>query len=553
MLTSLEIKNYALIQNFEVVFKNGLHVITGETGAGKSILLGALGLVLGKRADSKVLFNQDEKCMVEATFDISNLDLGELLNDFDFGIDHEIIIRREITPNGKSRAFLNDTPVTLDLLQDISGRLIDIHQQFDTISFQKSKQQLEAVDAMVDDKALLQQYKTTYTAYKRSEKELAELKLTFVNSNKEAEFLLFQLRELEEAKLETGEQEELENAVNKMSNAEDIKSVFSSINISIEENENSITNQLTGLNRSLSHLTKIDASFQNLHDRIESVLEELKDISSEASDISENSEYDKNLLEQNQERLNTFYRLHKKHGVNNNEELIALRDTLKEKSKKYVNIEADIIEKEKEVEQLKADSKKTAQKISQQRQKVAPIIDKEVNKLLALLSMANAQLKIAVQPGEILNENGIDTVNFLFSANKGGELLPIKDVASGGELARLTLCIKSILANKMQMPTMVFDEIDTGVSGEVASKMGDILKTLSSSHQLIVITHSPQIASKGDYHLFVFKQDEANRTISQIKLLNEKDRVVEIAKMLSGENPGKAALDNAKELLSLKK
>lgn len=551
MLTSLEIKNYALIQNFEVVFKNGLHVITGETGAGKSILLGALGLVLGKRADSKVLFNQDEKCMVEATFDISNLDLGELLNDFDFGIDHEIIIRREITPNGKSRAFLNDTPVTLDLLQDISGRLIDIHQQFDTISFQKSKQQLEAVDAMVDDKALLQQYKTTYTAYKRSEKELAELKLTFVNSNKEAEFLLFQLRELEEAKLETGEQEELENAVNKMSNAEDIKSVFSSINLTIEENENSITNQLTGLNRSLAHLTKIDASFQNLHDRIESVLEELKDISSEASDISENSEYDKNLLEQNQERLNTFYRLHKKHGVNNNEELIALRDELKQKSKKYVNIEADIIEKEKEVEQLRADSKKTAQKISQQRQKVAPIIDKEVNKLLAQLSMANAQLKIAVQPGEILNENGIDTVSFLFSANKGGELLPIKDVASGGELARLTLCIKSILANKMQMPTMVFDEIDTGVSGEVASKMGDILKALSSSHQLIVITHSPQIASKGDYHLFVFKQDEANRTISQIKLLSEKDRVVEIAKMLSGENPGKAALDNAKELLRL--
>lgn len=551
MLTSLEIKNYALIQNFEVIFKNGLHVITGETGAGKSILLGALGLVLGKRADSKVLFNQDEKCMVEATFDISNLDLGELLEDFDFVKDHEIIIRREITPNGKSRAFLNDTPVTLDLLQSISGRLIDIHQQFDTISFQKSKQQLEAVDAMVDDKKLLLQYKTTYTAYKRSEKELAELKLTFVNSNKEAEFLLFQLRELEEAKLENGEQEELENAVNKMSNAEDIKSVFSSINNSIEENENSITNQLTGLNRSLSHLTKIDTSFQNLHDRIESVLEELKDISSEANDISENSEYDKNLLEQNQERLNTFYRLHKKHGVNNNEELIALRDALKEKSKKYVNIEADIIEKEKEVEQLKADSKKTALKISQQRQKVAPIIDKEVNKLLAQLSMANAQLKIVVQPGELLNENGIDIVSFLFSANKGGELLPIKDVASGGELARLTLCIKSILANKMQMPTMVFDEIDTGVSGEVASKMGDILKTLSTSHQLIVITHSPQIASKGDYHLFVFKQDEANRTISQIKLLNEKDRVVEIAKMLSGENPGKAALDNAKELLRL--
>ena len=550
MLKTLEIKNYALIQNFEVEFRNGMHTITGETGAGKSILLGALGLVLGKRADSKVLFNQDEKCIVEATFDISKLDLVELLEENDFEKDDEIIIRREIAPNGKSRAFLNDSPVTLDLLQEISGRLIDIHQQFDTISFQKSKQQLEAVDAMVDDKSLFQKYRTLYSTYKKSEKELTELKSTYVNSNKEAEFLLFQLKELEEIKLLTGEQEELEISVNKMSNAEDIKSVFSSLNNLIDENENSINNKLTGLNRELSHLTKIDTLFQNLHDRIESVLEELKDIATEANDISENTDYDKNALEQNHERLNSFYRLHKKHGVKNNDELIELRDSLKEKSKKYVNIESDIIEKEKEVEKLKVESLKTAQKISALRQKAAPIIDKEVNKLLAQLSMPNAQLKIAINTTEVLNENGVDTVSFLFSANKGGELQAIKDVASGGELARLTLCIKSILANKMQMPTMVFDEIDTGVSGEVASKMGDILKSMASSHQLIIITHSPQIASKGDYHFFVFKQDENGRTISQIKLLKQQERIIEIAKMLSGDNPGKAAMDNAKELLN---
>jgi DNA repair protein RecN (Recombination protein N) len=550
MLKSLEIKNYALIQNFDIHFKNGLHIITGETGAGKSILLGALGLVLGKRADTKVLFNQNEKCFVEATFDITNLDVKDFLLENDLDAEEEIIIRREIAPSGKSRAFINDTPVTLDLIQDISSQLIDIHQQFDTVTFQKPKQQIEALDAMIDDQEIAKNYKSAYKIFKQNEKALQDLKDTMQNSNKEMDFLLFQLKELEDIKLIAGEQEELESSVNKMSNAEDIKKVFNQLNLVIDESDNSIIDKLTEINRELSHISKIDDGYQQIHDRIQAIIEELKDIANESTDIGDNTDYDKGLLEANQERLNNLNRLQKKHGVKNTNELISLRDEMKDKVGKYVNIESEIDEKEKTLEKEKNALLKIAKKISEARTKSTPQLETKVNNLLAQLAMPNAKFSISITNTENFNENGIDNISFLFSANKGGELLPIKDVASGGELARLTLCIKSILASKMQMPTMVFDEIDTGVSGEVASKMGDILKQLSDSHQLIVITHSPQIASKADNHYFVFKQDESERTISQIKLLNNDERIIEIAKMLSGASPGKAALENARELLN---
>lgn len=552
MLKNLEIKNYALIQNLSIDLDKGLNIITGETGAGKSILLGALGLIMGKRADSKVLFDPTNKCVVEARFDIKELGLQYFFETHELDYDHDLVLRREISTAGKSRAFINDTPATLDVLQELTDHLVDLHQQFDTLAMHKQKFQIEAIDALANNQAALSEYKKNYALYKAKQKELAELKSLSHDATKELDYTSFQWKEINEAKLVEGEQADLESQLEKLTNAEDIKRISSMTSNVIEENEASLVQTMTELAREFSSIAKIDGQYNLVYERMISAIEELKDIASEAANIAEDVEADPAQTQMLQERLTLIYRLQKKHNVHDISALIELGDALHKKLKSFENNDELIASIEKELSALQAKLMKQAQSLSANRSKIVVPFEKQINDLLTLLSMPNAKLKVEIKQDLELNGSGIDAIQFLFATNKGSDFLPLKDVASGGEMSRLTLCIKSVLAEKMQLATMIFDEIDTGVSGEVASKMGNILRSMATNHQLIVITHSPQIASKGDIHYYVYKIDEKDRTISHMRILKPDERLQEIAKMLSGENPGKAAIDNAKELLKYK-
>lgn len=552
MIKNLEIKNYALIQNLSIDFDRGLNIITGETGAGKSILLGALGLVMGKRADTKVLYDANSKCIVEARYDTCDSFLIELLKENDIEVEEELIIRREIAVSGKSRSFVNDTPVTLDVLQQISDELIDLHQQFDTLALQKSRFQENALDAVAETIKSSEKYKSDYLSFRNKEKELASIVKNASESSKEIDFILFQLKELNEAKLKENEQQEIELQLDKLNNAEDIKRISLKISNLLLNNENSLIDILTEMSRELSSIVKMDVQYQMLYDRINSVIEELKDVASESESIAESTEYDGRLANQIQERLNLIYKLEKKHGVNGVNDLISVRDTLSEKLKGFESFNEKINALKEEISGMQKQLTEKAQSLSQKRQKAVKNFEDKINTMLAQLSMPNAKLKIDIKKSEELTQSGIDEIQFLFATNKGSDFLPLKDVASGGEMSRLTLCLKAVIADKVNLPTMIFDEIDTGVSGEVAARMGSILKGMARQHQMISITHSPQIASKADRHYFVYKQDGKDRTISHMKILSQEERLQEIAKMLSGEKPGKAALDNAKELLNSK-
>jgi DNA repair protein RecN (Recombination protein N) len=552
MLKNLEIKNYALIQNLSIDLDKGLNIITGETGAGKSILLGALGLIMGKRADSKVLFDPTNKCVVEAKFDIKELNLQYFFEGHELDYDNDLVLRREISTAGKSRAFINDTPATLDVLQELTDHLVDLHQQFDTLAMHKQKFQIEAIDALANNQAALNDYKKSYTLYKTKQKELTELKSLSHDATKELDYVSFQWKEINEAKLVEGEQTDLESQLEKLTNAEDIKRISSMASNVIEENESSLVQTMTELAREFSSIAKIDGQYNLVYERMISAIEELKDIASESANIAEDVEADPAQTQMLQERLTLIYRLQKKHNVHDIGDLIALGDSLHKKLKSFENNDELIASIEKELSALQTKLLKQAQGLSSNRSKVVAPFEKQINDLLTQLSMPNAKLKVEIKQENELNASGIDAIQFLFATNKGSDFLPLKDVASGGEMSRLTLCIKSVLAEKMQLATMIFDEIDTGVSGEVASKMGNILRSMAKNHQLIVITHSPQIASKGDIHYYVYKIDEKDRTISHMRILKPEERLQEIAKMLSGENPGKAAIDNAKELLKYK-
>lgn len=550
MLKSLEIKNYALIKDLSIDLHKGLNIITGETGAGKSILLGALGLIMGKRADLKVLFDPNTKCVVEARFDVSDVNLSDTADDVDVSDDDELIVRREIAPNGKSRAFVNDTPVTLDLLQDVTDQLIDLHQQFDTLALHKQAFQQQALDALADTQSNVAEFTTMYKRFLSLEKSLHEEVNSAKQARQEADFISFQLKELTEARLQATEQEDLETNLEVLRNAEGIKAIMSKISRALDEEDNSISDRITGLMRELHAFTGINEGFQNLYDRLNSTIEEMRDIAAEASDIAENTEADDDQLNTTQERLNLLYRLQKKHGAENNIELMGIRDSFLAKLQQFEKSDETIVALEKEIDALQDEMKAKAAVIRDARKKAIPGFEKKINDLLVLLAMPNARLKVQMKelPGFVAT--GKDEIQFLFATNKGSDYLPLKDVASGGEMARLTLCLKSVIAAKMELPTMIFDEIDTGVSGEVASRMGQIMSVMAQSHQLISITHSPQIAAKAQHHYYVYKSDAADRTTSSMKLLSDEDRLMEIAKMLSGEKPGKAAIENAKELIT---
>lgn len=549
MLSHISIQNYALIDKLEVDFPEGLTIITGETGAGKSILLGALGLIAGNRADVQALQDKSKKCIIEASFNIKDY----VLKDFFWAneLDYETVthIRREITPEGKSRAFINDTPVTLTQLKALAERLVDIHSQHQTLTLNGSEFQLSVVDAYAKHAELLNEYSVQYKQFKLFEKALNELINKESQAKKDLDYFQFQFNELEDANLKTGEQQEMEQELETLNNAEDIKLNLSKAAVGLNGGEQNLISSLNEIKAILNGISKFKPEINDLNTRLTSAYIELKDINNELENIEQDIVYDPKRIETLNTQLDAIYRLQQKHQVKTVEELIAIKEDLSNKLLEYSSLETEIEKTRKELYSVQKSLTTLAKKITSNRKKEIPKIEKDVASLLSSLSMPNAQLKIDHTETEVLGINGLDKVNFLFSANKGSEFKELNKVASGGELSRLMLSIKSLIAQLTALPTIIFDEIDTGVSGDVANKAGSIMNTMAKSMQVITITHLPQIASKGQSHLFVYKEDKNNRTYSNIKKLSTDERVQEIAKMLSTGTPTAAAISNAKELL----
>jgi DNA repair protein RecN (Recombination protein N) len=528
-------------------------MITGETGAGKSILLGALGLILGQRADSQTLFNKDKKCVIEGEFNIEEYHLKWFFDDNNLDYENTTIVRREISPDGKSRAFVNDTPVNLNLLKELSSNLVDIHSQHENLSINNPAFQLSYIDAFAKNNSLLKEYKQLYSDYSKKNETLLKKIEENNQLTKDIDYYQFQFNELNEAKLVEGEQVELEQKLASLNNSEAIKSGLDKINFIINEGENSMNLQMIEVKRILSSIAKYNSKFTELFDRINAVTIELKDISNELDEIADTTSFQPVVIEQINERLSLIYRLEQKHRLNDVAELLTLQDSLKVKLDSINSIEDEISELKKELAKIREQLIKSAHKISETRKTVIPQIEKKLKELLNEVAMKNAVFKVnhEVLSDEQFNSSGIDKVRFLFSANKGVEYMEIQKVASGGELSRLNLCLKALITQLMALPTIIFDEIDSGVSGEVANKVGNLMQAIAKKHQVITITHLPQIASKGESHFFVYKEVKANKTHTNIKRLDEKERIIEIAKMLSGEKPTNSALENAKELLNV--
>lgn len=551
MLRKIEIQNYAIIDRLEIAFPDGLTIITGETGAGKSILLGALGLIMGKRADTKVLYDQERKCYVEATFDITAYQLHDYFTEEGLDYSDELLIRREIAPGGKSRAFVNDSPVTLDVLQTLTEGLIDIHQQFDTLDIQKPSFQLQMIDALAGNKSLLETYQNQYRSYRQAIRKLDELREKNRNANQEIEFLSFQMNEFNQAELKQGEQVDLENLLQKLTSAEDIKKNTTLLVHGLEEDESAIIGQLQLLSNQFSTIRHLDKSYEDVYDRLLSVREELADIAKEASFMADATEYDEEAIHQTNTRLNLIYRLQKKHHISDLDELLQVEASIQKKLDSFSDLTNEIETLESQCVQKETELRTLASQLSEKRHKVMPDFENNIHDLLVSLSMEHAYIKIKSSTLKELSPTGLDDVSILFAPNKGSEFLPLKDTASGGEMSRLTLCVKSLVAGAITLPTLIFDEIDAGVSGDVAQKMGVILANLSKKHQIITITHSPQIAAKAQSHFWVYKSDTDARTVTAMRELSIEDRVTEIAKMLSGNPPTEAAKANAKELIGI--
>lgn len=550
MLTHLSIKNYALIDSLDVSFASGFSCITGETGAGKSILLGALSLVLGKRADLGALQDKDQKCIVEAEFQIKKYGLKTFFKENDVDYENLTIIRREILPSGKSRAFINDTPVTLDILSQLGSRLIDVHSQHQTLQLGDNDFQMKVIDALADNKSLLTEYSEGLHAYKRTSIELQKLVDFQLNANKEYDYNSFLLSELQEAPLKIGLQEELEVQYEQLNNMERIIEQLSMGDQLLNDEQVGILNLFAELKQVANKLSGFGAAYADLNQRIQSVFIELDDIATELQSLQEVAEADPELLETINGKLQTLHDLQKKHGVNDIAELIAVRDELSEKVDATANLEANIEKKEAELRSQEESLNKKAAALHERRIEVVGDLRKQLETDLSSLGMPNATFKITLQLSETFKANGKDDLTFLFSANKGTDYGDLKKVASGGELSRIMLTIKSILAKYEQLPTMMFDEIDTGVSGEISNRMGDIMQAMSQTMQVFSITHLPQVASKGNHHFKVFKIDKDNVTRTRMKQLNNDERVVELAEMLGGKDLSDSAMAHARQLLN---
>ncbi len=549
MLQHLSVQNYALIDQLEIDFSAGLTIITGETGAGKSILLGALGLVAGNRADAQSLQDKTKKCVIEAVFNIKEYALTAFFDAQELDYEVTTTIRREINPEGKSRAFINDTPVTLSQLKELTERLIDIHSQHQTLTLNGNEFQLSVVDAYANHADLLKQYGSDFKQFKLIEKKLNELIEQEMQAKKDLDYFQFQFNELEEADLQKGKQTDWEQELAALNNAEEIKLNLSKASFGLSGGEQNLLTSLNEIKTVLAPFAKFKTELNDLSTRVNSVYIELKDISNELESIEQDIVYDPKRIEEISTRLDVIYRLQQKHQVKTIEELITIREEINARLLDFGSLESEIEKVKKELQTFQDALSAASKKISANRKKVIPKIEKDLASLLASLSMPNAQLKIEHTDIPSFTTNGMDKVSFLFSANKGSDFKELNKVASGGELSRLMLSIKSSLAQLTALPTIIFDEIDTGVSGDVADKIGIIMNQMSANMQVIAITHLPQIASKGGSHLFVYKEDKNNKTYSSIKRLTKEERIQEVAKMLSTGNPTTAAINNAKELL----
>lgn len=550
MLQRLHISNYALIQKLDISFDEGFSVITGETGAGKSILLGALGFALGDRADTNVLYDKEEKCVVEAEFLLNGDSLQTLFEENDLDFEKECTFRRELTPTKKTRAFINDTPVTLQTMKEIGSQLVDIHSQHDSLLLTNSDFQLRLLDEIAQNADSISDYKAEYTNWNNLKRHLDELKEMAEKNAAENDYLKFQFEELDKANLKEGEYAEIEQTLQVMENAEEIKTLLVNANTLLENSDTAILQQINDLCSTLTRLKQLIPSTEGMDERIENLKVELKDIAYDLDRLEGDTQFDEEQLATLQERFDLLNRLMMKHHVADFDALITLRDDLKAKVSSYENIDEEIAKAQRQWQESEKKLTQYAQKLHDKRQKAAKGFADDVTALVRQLAMPFAVFSIEVKKQGTYSPNGFDHITFLFSANKGMEVSEMSRVASGGELSRLMLSIKSVVSGYNYIPTLIFDEIDTGVSGEVAAKIGSIMSQMGQSLQLLSITHLPQVASKAAHHYFIFKDNDGAKTKSNIKILDREERIKEIAKMLSNDKITPEAMKAAEVLLN---
>lgn len=552
MLQKLYVNNYVIIDELEINFSNSLNMVTGETGAGKSVLLGALSLVLGQRADTKVLYNIGKKCVIEATFNIASYNLESFFTEHQLDFDKQTLLRREISDSGKSRAFINDTPVNLNVLKELGEQLVNVHSQHETLSLNNAAFQIDLIDNVAKQENNLKSFSNTFHHFKEKQQELQQLQNEYDALGGDASFLKFQLSELSELALKENEQESLEQELKTLEHAEEIKGNISKAMLILNDSDAAVNSQLLTVLELLENLKKYQPEIVEIYNRINSTYIELQDIAETIEKIADNTTLNAESIEEVQARLNLIYRLHKKHKTIKIEELIAIEDSLQQKINAIENFDERLQKLHDEISKLKNKLIEQATILHQNRKNVITAIENKVKQGLEYVAMPNATFQIDIQLQEFdkIHEKGLDKIRFLFSANKGLAPDELKKVASGGELSRLMLIIKSLAAQYAALPTLIFDEIDTGISGEVADKVGKQMQALAKHHQVIAITHLPQIAGKGNCHFYVYKDNSGAKTITRIKQLNEQERVVEIAKMLVGDKVTESALSNAKELMN---
>jgi DNA repair protein RecN (Recombination protein N) len=553
MLKKLVINNYAIIDHLTITPDAHLNTVTGETGAGKSIILGALSLILGERADTSVLINKDEKCVVEAHFSANdNEALRKAIDEAELDFEPVCIIRREISTAGKSRAFINDTPVNLNVLNHISSLLVDLHQQFDHLALQDDHFQLDVLDAVAQNKDLLKKYSGLFSAYKKVSRELEERKGQQQQWQKEADYKQFLYDELQQAGFKEHEIEQAEQQLKQMSHSERILGVLDLAYGTLEEGEQPLANELKRINQQLQGIADVMPDVSPLSERLLSSLAEIRDIAAEIDALKSKVNIDQELMQQLQDKTDLGYKLLKKHGVSATAELLAIQTKLEEELQATLNLNDTIEKLATEQTAIYKQMEAEAKKISAQRTKVAPEIAKKVTELLALVGMPNAQFRIQIDLLKTPSVSGIDDVQFFLDANKSGRFQPIHKAASGGEMSRIMLCIKSLTAKAMHLPTLIFDEVDTGISGEAARQVGMLLRDLAQYHQVICITHQPQVAAKGSCHFYVYKDENADaRITTKVRVLKQDERILAIARMIGGEQPSEAAMQNARELVTV--
>jgi len=550
MLVHLSVENYALIQKLEINFSNGFSVITGETGAGKSILIGALSLILGQRADTTVLNDKSKKCIVEGTFNIGDYSLDTFFKEHDLDFDKHTILRREINPQGRSRAFVNDSPVTLQVLKRLATKLVDIHSQYQTITINDTNFQLAIIDNYAGISAKVEDFGLKYREYIQLERSLEKLIEIEKKAKADKDYYEFQFNELDQAQLIDGEQEDIERELEILNNAEEIKTNLYQVSNILQKEDDNLLGKLSDIKSVVSRLSKYHFKLSELNKRLESSIIEIKDIATEIEMLEDQISYDPGKIEELTGKLDVIYRLQHKHRVGSIDELLAIRNDISVKLNEIGSLDDRISDLENKIDLRKKQLIADAEEISSKRSNVLNQIENDLIKLLSELAMPDSQFKILIHRAEKLSDDGFDKVRFLFNANLGEEMMEIGRIASGGERSRLMLGIKSLVSRKNLLPTIIFDEIDMGISGDTSAKVGNILKKMGDVMQVIVITHLPQIASKSRMHYLVYKENIKNRTFSNIKELAEKERTNEIAKMISDERVTESAMKTAAELLN---